>query len=175
MQLVKINRITEVSMHERFLENFIKSSKINLVTYRNMSNVQVFSTRESLTWQRSKYQTTLHKEQSYGRFFELTKKLRNAQRVSFALGKHFSVDLVISSDIASWTGHIEALSMGGFFRTSSFPLVKRNFFTDITLKVWIVLKKYIGGYIMIKVKIYQTKMRILKQSHSTEARKTGNP
>ena len=34
--LIKLNRISEVSMHGRFFESFIKSWKISLVTYKNM-------------------------------------------------------------------------------------------------------------------------------------------
>ena len=34
--LINLNCISEVLMHGRFLENFIKSWKISLVTYKNM-------------------------------------------------------------------------------------------------------------------------------------------
>ena len=34
--LIKFNQISEVLMHGRFCENFIKSWKISLVTYKNM-------------------------------------------------------------------------------------------------------------------------------------------
>ena len=34
--LIKLNHISEVLMHGRFFENFMKSWKISLVTYRNM-------------------------------------------------------------------------------------------------------------------------------------------
>ena len=34
--LIKLNRISEVLLHGRFFENFIKSWKISLVTYKNL-------------------------------------------------------------------------------------------------------------------------------------------
>ena len=34
--LIKLNRISEDLMHGHFVENFIKSLKISLVTYRNL-------------------------------------------------------------------------------------------------------------------------------------------
>ena len=34
--LIKLSRISEVLMHGRFLENFVKSWKIILVTYKNL-------------------------------------------------------------------------------------------------------------------------------------------
>ena len=44
--LIKLNQISKVLLHGRFFENFIKSWKISLVTYKNMSKVQAVSTRE---------------------------------------------------------------------------------------------------------------------------------
>ena len=43
--LIKLNRISEVLMHGRFFENFIKSWKISLVTCKNMLKVQAVPTR----------------------------------------------------------------------------------------------------------------------------------
>ena len=43
--LIKLNRISEVLMHGRFSETFIKSWKFSLVTYKNMWKFQAVPTR----------------------------------------------------------------------------------------------------------------------------------
>ena len=47
--LVKLNRISEVLIHEHFFENLIKLWKISLVAYKNIKKVQSVPTRVLLT------------------------------------------------------------------------------------------------------------------------------
>ena len=45
---IKLNRISEVLLRGRFFENFIKSQKVSLETYKNMLEVQADPTRARL-------------------------------------------------------------------------------------------------------------------------------